>query len=193
MTLPIPITGDTIYHEAGHTAMFVYYDIPIQHVSIRPDFANRYGGMVVLAQDPPQSGKEALENWMRCSAAGDAAKIRGYNLPTVGDKELIENLERAKAIVSDDPDNPGHNDMQNFATLGLKRDREAGVEQAGPLGWIPILRDAERLINGEIWPAVEAVFQRLWAIAEESVGRPVEEMPNLDGEEAAAIVRAALR
>ena len=56
----VPIVGDMIFHEAGHTAMFAYYEIPIQSVSVRPDLAQGYGGMVRPAIEEPDAGKEEL-------------------------------------------------------------------------------------------------------------------------------------
>ena len=60
MVLPIPVTGDMVYHEAGHTAMFTHYNIPIEYVSVRPDPVNHYAGMVVPAINEPTAGNSTF-------------------------------------------------------------------------------------------------------------------------------------
>lgn len=58
----VGIGEEDVYHEAGHAAMFCYYNIPIQYVSVRPDLANGYAGMVVVAADEPSNGRAELED-----------------------------------------------------------------------------------------------------------------------------------
>jgi len=187
-----PIIGNMIFHEAGHTAMFTYYKIPIQSVSVRPDLAQGYGGMVLPAINEPEAGKEELEKWMRCAAAGQAAERRGYGRQPQDDPILKDIFERTIDFLAKNPNPTFHDDMLNFVRLALARDKEVAPEQAGPANWITIWREAEELIRGQLWPAVEAVFKRLLSIAEANIGNPVEAMSDLDGEEAAVIVRAAL-
>jgi hypothetical protein len=181
-----------IFHEAGHTAMFAHYEIPIQSVSIRPDLAQGYGGMVRPAIEEPGAGKEKLKEWMRCAAAGQAAERRGYGRQPQDDPILIDIFERTINYLAENPNPNFHDDMLNFVRLARTRDKEMAPEQAGPSNWIEVWREAEELIRGELWPAVEAVFKKLLSIAEANNGKPIEEMPDLDGEEAAEIVRTAL-
>ena len=37
----------------------------------------------------------------------------------------------------------------------------------GPRGWLPVFRNAEQLIRGDLWPAVEAVAEELsWSTSD---------------------------
>jgi hypothetical protein len=191
----VSIGEEDVYHEAGHAAMFCYYNIPIQYVSVRPDLSNGYAGMVVLAADEPTGGRAELENWMRCAAAGDAAKryILRSSIPEAGD--LIAVFRRAVEDITENPERPGHSDMRNLARLGLRRDQELSQAlggQNGPTAWAPIWVEAERLIRGELWPAVQAVERRLWAMVVANDGKDLADLPDLGGEEVAAIVSEAL-
>lgn len=85
--------------------------------------------------------------------------------------------------------------MRNFTRLGHRRDRElsqADASQAGPAGWAPIWLDAETLVRGDLWPAVQAVAERLWEMVVANDGKDLADLPDLDGEEAAAIVSEAM-
>jgi hypothetical protein len=190
--MTIPITGEKVWHEAGHTVMFTCYGIPIQYVSVRPDLANSYAGMVVPAVNEPESGKEELEKWMRCAAAGEAAERYGYGRGMRSDAKLREIFELTIDFLAENSDPSFHHDLLNFVNLASVRDEEVEPDLAGPSGWVAIWQEAEELIRGQLWPAVEAVFQKLWSIVEANNGKPPEEMPNLDGGEAVEIVRAAL-
>jgi hypothetical protein len=191
----VGIGEEDVYHEAGHAAMFCYYNIPIQYVSVRPDLANGYAGMVVVAADEPSNGRAELEDWMRCAAAGDAARshILRRDIPETDD--LIAVFIRALTDITENPDRRGHSDMRNFTRLGHRRDRElsqADASQAGPAGWAPIWLDAETLVRGDLWPAVQAVAERLWEMVVANDGKDLADLPDLDGEEAAAIVSEAM-
>jgi hypothetical protein len=35
------------------------------------------------------------------------------------------------------------------------------AEASGPTSWLPIFRDAEQLVRGDLWPAVAAVAEEL--------------------------------
>lgn len=191
----VSIGEEDVYHEAGHAAMFCYYNIPIQYVSVRPDLANGYAGMVVLAADEPTGGRAELENWMRSAAAGDAAKRYSLRRSIPEADGLISMFSRAVQDITENPDRQGHSDMRNFARLGLRRDQElpqTDASQTGPTAWAPIWLDAEGLIRGELWPAVQAVGRRLWAMVVANDGKDLADLPNLDGEEVAAIVSEAM-
>jgi hypothetical protein len=58
--------------------------------------------------------------------------------------------------------------------------------------WLPKWGAAERLIRGALWPAVQALEAKLWAIAMDHVGQPTTSVPDLHGDEAAAVVLEAL-
>jgi hypothetical protein len=191
----VSIGQEDVYHEAGHAAMFCYYNIPIQYVSVRPDLVNGYAGMVVLAADEPTGGRAELENWMCCAAAGDAAKRYTLRSGMPEASGLIAVFSRATEDITENPACQSHSDMRNFARLGLRRDQElpqADAGQAGPTAWASIWLDAERLITGELWPAVQAVERRLWAMVVANDGKDLADLPDLDGEEVAAIVSEAM-
>lgn len=192
LRMGVPIVGTIIFHEAGHAAMFTYYKIPIQSVSIRPELALGYGGMLRPAIDEPDADQEQLEKWMQCAAAGQAAERRGYGRQPQADAWLVDIFTRTVEFLSNNPDSEFHDDMLNFVRLALVRGKEVAQEQAGPSNWIAIWRKAEDLIRGDLWPAVEAVHARLLSIAESNMGKLIGEMPDLDGDEAAELVYAAL-
>src|SRR5690348_11162087 len=122
--------------------------------------------MVRPAIDEPDAGKEELEKWMRCAAAGRAAERHGYGRQPQDDPILIDIFERTVVYLAENPDPTFHDDMLNFVRLALLRDNEVAPEQANPSNWITIWREAEELIRGQLWPAVQAVFERLLSIAE---------------------------
>jgi hypothetical protein len=191
----VDIGQEDVYHEAGHTAMFCYYKIPIQYVSVRPDLVNGYAGMVVPAVNEPTEGRLSLEDWMRCAAAGDAAKrhILRRGIPEATD--LITAFTIAATDIAENPNNPRHSDMRNFAYLGRQRDqeiRQTDASQTGSEGWEPIWLEAEELIRGELWSAVQAVAERLWTMVVANQGKDLTSLPDLNGEEACAIVLEAM-
>lgn len=197
----VPIQETSVYHEAGHAAMFAHFGITIDYVSIRPDLVNGYGGVVKTAVEPPQSGKLVLEDWMRSSAAGRLAsdhRLR-LNVPSVKQPtfavpdvaKLISEFEEVAVDLAANPDRPGHDDLRNFVGLGLLRDVEVeDSQQIGPRAWVQTWLEADQLVRGELWPAVRAVFESLWEIAIANKGKPVESMPDLSGRDVAAIVSA---
>lgn len=193
MPLSIPIQESDCYHEAGHAAMFVYYDIPLEYVRIRPDLAAGYGGSVKVAIDPPTTGRSELQNWMRASAAGEVATNRKVGRQELTAQQLTAKFHLAVQSLMDDPDSPIHNDIRNFALFGLYRDGATGPEQGHPEGWIPIWYESGQLIRNKLWPAVEAVASKLWAMAVANIGQDISMIPDLTGEESASIVRAAIR
>jgi len=175
------------YHEGGHAAMFWHYGIALDYVSIEPDLDHGYGGVTVPLPRPDLSGQTELENEMRISAAGKAAKwcIRRRPLPEVD--YLISNFNAAAADLQANPDSPIHNDWRNFARAALARDeefREAGLDlDAGPASWVPVWLEAEEMIRGMLWPAVNAVADALIATTQPH---------QIDGETAAALMSAAM-
>lgn len=157
-----------IYHEAGHAAMFRHYGIPIASVTFTPDLERGYGGHVRTACNPPTVGQTAQENWMRASAAGQAAADHRHwlinpRLPQAPEATtLIEEFARFERDIADHPDSPQHHDVRNFVLLALVRDtgiRESGSNaRTGPAAWAAVWLEAVELVRSdEVWPVVEAV------------------------------------
>ena len=176
--------------------MFSYYNIPIQYVRIKPDLANGYAAMVMITGKPPVAGRTALENWMRGAAAGKVAQRHCLHGGVPEEAGLIAEFSLAASDVTENPDHPHHDDMRNFASLGLRRDQEIGETDSGgtgPASWVPVWLETERLIRGELWPAVEAIVEKLFAMAKGNDGKDIENLPDLSGEEAAAIASKAMK
>jgi len=173
--------------------MSIYYGIPLEYVSIRPDLASGYGGSVKVAVDPPTTGRSDLQNWMRASAAGEVATNRKVGRRELTAQQLTAKFHLAIQSLIEDPASPIHNDMRNFALLGLCRDGATGPERGSPEGWIPVWHESEQLIRNKLWPSVEAVASKLWAMAVANVGQDISMIPDLTGEESASLVRAAIR
>jgi hypothetical protein len=157
-----------IYHEAGHAAVFRHYRIPIASVIFTPDLERGYGGHVLTACHPPTTGRTALENWMRASAAGQAAADYRHRLinPRLTQAPeattLIEEFERFARDIADRPDSPQQHDVRNFVLLALARDseiRESGSDaQTGPSAWAVVWLDAVELVRSDdVWPVVKTV------------------------------------
>jgi hypothetical protein len=192
VTLSIPIQESDCYHEAGHAAVFAYYGIPLKYVRIRPDLVAGYGGSVEVAVEPPTSGLDELQNWMRASAAGEVAASAkaGAKVPTA-EKLIAKIMQGVKSLI-DYPESAIHNDMRSFATFGLYRDGATEPEQAKPEGWIPVWLECEELVRGKLWAAVEAVAGHLWGLAIANIGKDIAMIPDVPGDEAASMVRAAI-
>ncbi|MGO8959179.1 MAG: hypothetical protein ACLQFR_17710 [Streptosporangiaceae bacterium] len=127
-----------------------------------------------------------IEAEMKCAAAGEiAARARSKFREELPDDGLIACLTRDAARFTEDPSLP-KNDGLRFAELGLARDsglRKAAPDAAtGPATWLPIFREAERLIEVEIWPAVQAVAYEL-----------IRNPDDLHNEDVAALATAAKR
>jgi hypothetical protein len=55
-------------------------------------------------------------------------------------------------------------DVRDFADMGRARDaefRNAGLDEIGSASWVPVWLDAEEMIRGSLWPAVQAVADAL--------------------------------
>jgi hypothetical protein len=175
------------YHEGGHAAMFWYYRIPLDYVSIEPDLAHGYGGVTVPFPRPDIKGRTELENEMRISAAGDAAKRHICHLQVPDAEYLISQFEITLADLQDNPNPLIHSDERNFVCAALARDEEscrAGVDlETGPASWVPIWLEAGDMIRGSLWPAVNAVADALIASTQPH---------RIDGDKAAALMTAAM-
>lgn len=190
MSVPFPILEIDLYHEAGHAAMFAYYRVPISYISIKPDPKDGYGGMVVIAAEPSSTDRHELEAWMRSAAAGRIAANHRQGLRVPANGEVLSILVAAEEDLAKTPDNPKHDDLRSFAILGLHRDElhSERLSEVGPASWVSIWLETESLIRGRLWPAVCALSDKLWAIADASTGKKIAEIPNLDGKEAAQVI-----
>lgn len=194
----IQVRESTIYHEAGHAAAFWHYHIPIQYVSLRPDFTKGYGGMVVTAESPPTAGQTELRNWMHASAAGQIAEANCQGRPRLTYDDLLTRFRRAAADIANAPDPPRHDDMRNYAGLGILRDRQAEKEtdkppETGPATWITVWLEAEQLVRDQLWPAIKAIAGRLLATVNAHVGQDVATLPDLMGQDVCALAAEAMK
>ena len=81
----------------------------------------------------------------------------------------LDTSSEARKKIDTDPDLPVEDclteDYLAFAKWGLERDAEIRKTQpdavVGPASWLPIFRETEQLIRGELWPAVQAVGEKL--------------------------------
>ena len=172
-----------MYHEAGHAAAFLHYGIPLKHVSITPDLAKGYGGHTAPAISPPDSGRAELENWMRACAAGDAASDRRCGRRAPAESVLVAEFEQAQCEVDGMlAGSVPPSDVRNFAWLASRRDMEvAEPDGTGPKAWAATWLEARDLI-AEIWPAVEAIAQKL-----------ISTLKDMDGQEAAILADHAMK
>jgi hypothetical protein len=183
--MTIYVDRSIAYHEGGHAAMLWHYGIPLEYVSIKPDPVHFRAGVTVTPPRPDISGREPLENEMRASAAGNAATWHILGRPVPSPQYLTRDFDLAVADLQANPDSPIHNDVRDFADMGRARDEEfrnAGLDETGSASWVPVWLDAEEMIRGSLWPAVQAVADAL--LTAPSL--------RLDGEQAAKLMYAAL-
>lgn len=118
-----------------------------------------------------------IETEMQCAAAGRLAERLRYEFPEeLSDDELKKCFERYAKEAAEDPNKEaadGSNqdgdqlvsDGLRFARLGRKRDAKVLLAQpeadTGPEAWLPIFRDAQRLVEDELRPAIKAVAHEL--------------------------------
>jgi hypothetical protein len=158
--------GSEAYHEAGHAVAFLYYGIEIDCVAMRRNDSSANRAETRLVPRGEITGITALENEMRCTAAGDIAWRRVGNFAVTEDRFLLAGFRDGAAWVRDNPGetNPPSDDAI-FARYALARDEE--IRQAdpeapiGPDSWLRIWREAEQLIGTELWSAVRAVAEEL--------------------------------
>jgi hypothetical protein len=163
------IPQSLVYHEAGHAVMFWFYGIPIEYVSIVPEFAGGRGTWTKTAVNPPTTGQSELEKWMRAAAAGEAAEgnCGGSEVPEAS--ALAPKLDAAVRKLDEESLNhdaaPKDHDYRNLACLGLDRDKDIAREgtgaETGTAAWAPIWLEAENMVREDLWAAVEAVADGL--------------------------------
>jgi len=176
------------YHEAGHAVVAFHHGLKLLYVTMEPPPDSGHWGQTATVA-PEVMDLAQLEIAMQVAAAGDIA--RSWFLPTrEADREertddwLMKRFRNAARAVAESDLWFRDVDRLIFAQRGLERDaeiRKAGANAAiAPGGWIPVFREAERLICDELWPTVEAV-------AEELIQSPHE----LSHEDVAALVATA--
>lgn len=153
------------YHEAGHAVAFWHYGVRLCHVTMNPPPDSGHWGQTVTATRLKPVGLAQIEADMQCAAAGDIAQNRlVWPREELTEERLIRIFRRDAERVAEDPDFLV-NDGLIFAKGGLARDDEIRNTNPGgaigPESWLPVFREAERLIRGELWPAVQAVAEEL--------------------------------
>jgi hypothetical protein len=124
----------------------------------------------VTAEDDTISLVQA-EVRMRVAAAGEIAQ--NWRLPypeELTDDSLLRRFACDERVVAGS-DFPRFDDRLIFAWWGRTREEmirnAASGEAVVPAGWLPVFRDAEQLIRGGLWPAVEAVAEELsWSTSD---------------------------
>jgi hypothetical protein len=158
------------YHEAGHAVMAWHYGLKILYVTMTSPDDNAHAGLTATAEDDV-IGLVQTEVRMRVAAAGEIAQNwRRPNPEELMDDSLQRRFARDERVVAGS-DFPRFDDRLIFAWWGRTRDevvrKAASGEANGPAGWLPVFRDAEQLIHGELWPAVEAVAEELsWSTSD---------------------------
>lgn len=151
------------HHEAGHAVAFWAHGIGIEYVTVNSSNPGHSGETKTV--DHEVASLAPIETEMKCAAAGEiAARALSKFRNELPDDGLIECFARDAARFTEDPSLPT-NDGLRFAELGLARDIEirkaAPDADTGPATWLPVFRKAERLIEVELWPAVQAVAYEL--------------------------------
>lgn len=151
------------YHEAGHAVAFWHHGIGIEYVTMNSSDPGHFGETKTV--DHEVATLAQIEAEMQCAAAGEIAD-KSLSTLTYGftDEGLINGFTLDAARFAADP-NQRVRDGLRFAELGLARDAEirrtAPDAATGPATWLPVFREAERLIQDELWPAVKAVGDEL--------------------------------
>ncbi len=157
------------YHEAGHAVMAWHHGIEILNVTITPADGGQTGQTVTADDDV--TGLAQTEARMQVAAAGEIAENWRYPVPEeLTDDSLLRRFAHDERVVADS-DFPRFNDRMIFAWWGRIRDEAirntAPDEATSSASWLPIFREAEQLIRGELWPAVEAVAEELsWSTSD---------------------------
>jgi hypothetical protein len=156
------------YHEAGHAVVSVHRGLKLFYVTMDPPANSGHFGET--ATKPVVMDLAQLEIAMQVATAGDVAEIwllanREAEREKLTDDSLVKRFRR-DARAAREPD-PGiwNRDRLIFAERGLERDKEIRRTEAKaatePEGWLPVFREAEKLVCDELWPGVEAVAEEL--------------------------------
>jgi hypothetical protein len=157
------------YHEAGHAVAFWHHGIEIEYVTMNSSNPGHFGETKTV--DHETASLAEIEAEMQCAAAGEIAQ---KSLSRLSEERSDDGMIRLFALhASGLPEDPNVwvTDGMIFAGMGLKRDakiRRAAKDAAtGPETWLAVFREAERLIQVELWPAVKAVGDELsWSEAD---------------------------
>lgn len=184
---PIVHHNTYCHHEAGHAVAFWHHGIEIEFVTMKPPYPGYTGWTKTVARDPESLAQIDVE--MRCVAAGKIAERLLSSFPEeLTNDELIKCFIHYEKRIAEDPDQDLDrpvSDGLRFAKLGQNRDAEVlkvtPDATTGPETWLPVFREAQRLIEDELAPAVKAV-------AHELTRNPAD----LHNEDIAALAAAAL-
>jgi len=149
---------------------------------MKPPSRSWHWGQTVAAEHDV-NGLDQIDAEMRCAVARVIAESKLLApREKLTDDLLIRHFKRGAEKIDTDPDLPVEDclteDYLAFAKWGLERDAEIRKTQpdavVGPASWLPIFRETEQLIRGELWPAVQAVGEKLsWStvdLRDEDVG-----------------------
>jgi len=158
------------YHEAGHAVMAWHYGLEILYVTMTAPDDIAHAGLTATAEDDT-IGLVQAEVRMRVAAAGEIAQ--NWRLPKpeeLTDDSLLRRFTRDEKVIAGS-DFPRFDDRLIFAWWGRTRDEvvrnAASNEAVGPAGWLSVFRNAEQLIRGDLWSAVEAVAEELsWSTSD---------------------------
>jgi hypothetical protein len=142
------------HHEAGHAVMAWHYGIRIQYIDMTPSPETGHGGQTAL------DDIEDLDIEMRVAAAGEIAQGKINSLAVDTDNQLATKFVRAALALEGKQFHWVSEDDLRFAKAALAKDADH-LDTAGPAGAVRVWREAEALIRGKLWPAVEAVADEL--------------------------------
>ena len=151
------------YHEAGHAVAFWHHGIEIEYVTVNSFDSEHFGEVKTVSHEVISLAEVEAE--MKCAAAGEiATRAFSKRREDLANDWLIECFTHDATRFTEDP-NIRDDDRRRFAEMGLARDietRKAAPEAAtGPVTWLPVFRETERLIRVELWPAIQAVANEL--------------------------------
>jgi hypothetical protein len=158
------------YHEAGHAVMAWYSGLRILYVTMASPDDTAHAGLTATAEDDTISLVRA-EVRMKVASAGEIAQ--NWRLPNpeeLADVSLLRRFARDEKVAGASGI-PRFDDRLIFAWWGRTRDElirnAASGEATGLPGWLSVFRSAEQLIRDGLWPAVEAVAEKLsWSASD---------------------------
>lgn len=159
--------GTYCHHEAGHAVMSWYYDIEIEYVRMKPSYPGHSGETKTV--DHEVESPTEIEIDMQIAAAGKIAErlLRKFPEDLANDRLVAcfaRYVGQANQRVNANPELPP-SDGERFAIRGQERDvkrlEATSDADTGPESWLSIFREAQRLIEDELEPAVRAVAYEL--------------------------------
>lgn len=156
------------YHEAGHAVVAIHHGLKLILVTMEPPPTSGHRGQTII--DPESIRLARRDILMHVAVAGEIASFwflpgRDAELETRTDEWLTARFRgAARAHAMSDP-GYRNEDRLIFAMRGQERDTEISNEEdqtaIGPEGWVPIYRETEHLVCGELWPGIVAVAKAL--------------------------------